>query len=248
MKKLLITFTILSFLPAVISAQLWELRKLEISGGIGTTQFFGDIGGYPNSKNILGIRDFTFKNTRYNLTTNLRYRIDDDFSIRVNLMGGLFHSTDARGSHITRAFEEKTVFFEPSLLAEYYVIKNQHENSFLFMRNRETFIKSVFKSLDFYVFAGLGGLAYHVEPNKVLSRFVAKTNGFTEVIPLGVGVNMIYSADINFGVELGGRITYSDNLDGYQANSMSNDVYHILTFSIIYKIKTAKKQMAGIRR
>ncbi len=248
MKNLLVILTAFFLLSPVTSGQLWELRKLEISGGIGTTQFYGDIGGYPNSKNILGIRDFTFKNTRFNLNTNIRYRIDEDFSIRFNLMGGILHSTDARGSHISRAFEEKTLFFEPSLLAEYYFIKNQHENSFLFLRDRETFIKSVFKSLDFYVFAGLGGIAYHVEPNKVLARFVTKTNGFAEVIPVGIGVTMIYSAVINFGVELGGRITYSDNLDGYQTNSLSNDVYHILTFSIIYKIKTAKKQMGGIRR
>ena len=167
MKKLLIIIMAFYLLSPVTYAQLWKLRRYEISGGIGTTQFFGDIGGYSVDKNVLGLRDFTFKQTRFDLNTNVRYRITEDVSVRVNLMSGLFHSTDARGSNVNRGFESTTLFFEPSLIGEYYFIKNKEENSFVFLKDNETIVRSIFKSLDFYAFAGFGGLAYKVKPNDI---------------------------------------------------------------------------------
>lgn len=241
MKKLLIIITALFFLWPVTKAQLWKLRRYEVSAGIGTTQFFGDIGGYSNDKNILGLRDFTFKQTRFNINACVRYRITEDVSVRVNLVSGLFHSTDARGSNVDRGFESSTIFFEPSLIGEYYFIKNKEENSFVFLKRKETVIKSLFKSLDFYALSGFGGLSYKVTPNDVLAPYVTRSSGFMGVVPLGVGVSMIYSGKINFGIEFGARFALSDNLDGYtSAKSKANDIFHLLNFTFTYKINTGK--------
>jgi hypothetical protein len=49
----------------------------------------------------------------------------------------------------------------------YYFIKNKEENSFVFLKDNETIVRSIFKSLDFYAFAGFGGLAYKVKPNDI---------------------------------------------------------------------------------
>ena len=84
MKKLLIIITSLIFLSPVTNAQLWKLRRYEFSAEIGTTQFYSDIGGYSPDKNILGLKDFTFNHTRFNINTSLRYRISEVFSARVN--------------------------------------------------------------------------------------------------------------------------------------------------------------------
>ena len=154
MKKLLIVLFMYPFLCQIADAQLWKLHRLEVSGGIGTTQFFGDIGGYSNENNILGLRDFTFKQTRLDINTSVRYRLAENFSARVSLSSGWFHSTDARGSNITRGFESRTFFFEPTLIGEYYLIKNIEEKSFSFLKDKETVLHSIFKSLDFYVFTG----------------------------------------------------------------------------------------------
>jgi hypothetical protein len=76
-----------------------------------------------------------------------------------------------------------------------------------------------------------------VKPNNILAPNIIKSGGITGVVPLGLGVTMIYSDKFNFGVEIGGRFTLSDNLDGYtSATSKSNDVYHILNFTFTYKI------------
>ena len=237
MKKLLIILAAFALLTPVTDAQLWKLRRFEVSGGIGTTQFFSDIGGYSNEKNVLGLRDFTFKQTRFNINGSLRYRIQEDVSLKFGLVFGLFKGTDVRGENISRGFQVNTLFVEPALTAEYYFIKNKEENSFIFLERNETLLHSVFASLDFYAFTGIGALGYHVKPNNILEPHIIKTGGLTGVVPLGLGVTMIYSDKFNFGVEIGGRFTLSDNLDGYtSATSKSNDVYHILNFTFTYKI------------
>lgn len=81
---------------------------------------------------------------------------------------------------------------------------------------------------------------------KIRSPYVTNTSGFTGVVPLGVGVSMIYSGNINFGIELGGRFTFSDNLDGYtSARSKANDIYHLLNFTFTYKINTGKNGLSS---
>jgi hypothetical protein len=242
MKKILIILTGLILLISDSYAQLWKLRRYEATGGIGTTQFFGDVGGYSNDRNILGIRDFTFRQTSFNLNAGLRYRITGDISVRGNIVSGIFHSTDSRGSNIKRGFESQTLFVEPSIIIEYYLIKNKKENSYIFLRGQKSFFSSVLKALDFYAFAGFGGLVYSVKPNSVLSPLASGTGGFTGVIPLGLGASMIYNEHYKFGIEIGGRFAFSDNIEGYTSpESQFNDVYHLLNFSLTYMIKSKKK-------
>jgi hypothetical protein len=241
MRKILISIIPLIFLSSVSSAQLWKLRRYEVTAGIGTTQFFGDIGGFSKGENLIGLKDITFRHTRMNLSTSVKYRILDDVSVRLNLAFGSFHSTDVRGSNVDRGFESRTLFFEPSLIGEYYFIKNKGENSFLLMKGKNSGIQSFFSMMDLYAFAGLGGLSYKVRPNQLMASSAVKTSGFCGIIPAGAGVNFIYSSYINFGAELGGRFPFSDNIDGYTSiYSKSNDVYYFFNLTFSYKLKTGK--------
>jgi hypothetical protein len=241
MRKILIIVLLFYFISGGANAQLWKLRRYEVSAGLSTTQFFGDIGGFSRGENMLGLRDFSFKHTRLNINTGFKYRILDDVSARLNLTFGYFHSTDKRGSNIERDFESRTFFFEPALIGEYYFIKNKGENSFLITKGEENLSLSFFSLIDFYVFTGVGGLSYHVKPNDKLAPSATKTKGFTPVIPAGFGANFNYSGIFNFGVELGGRYAFSDNIDGYSSQySESNDIYYFLNFKFTYKIKTGE--------
>jgi hypothetical protein len=222
-------------------AQLWKLRRYEASVGIGTTQFFGDIGGFSRNENLLGIKDISFYQTRFNLSVAFKYRILDDLSARLNFAFGYFHSTDERGSNEDRNFESRTFFFEPILLCEYYFIRNKGENSFLLMKGKGSPFQSFFSMLDVYAFTGVGGLSYNVKPNGLLKPYGTDTKGFSAVIPAGVGVKMVYSSYISFGLELEGRYAFSDNIDGYTSSfSKANDVYYTLSFIFTYKIKTGE--------
>jgi len=233
-------------------AQLWKMRRYEASAGFGPTQFFGDIGGFSKTKNILGIRDLSFLQTRFDLNVNFKYRITQDINIRLSTTFGYLHATDARGSNETRNYETSISIFEPALIGEYYFIKNKAENSYLFGKGRGRGLGGLIQSLDFYAFTGIGGLSYSGNPNDLLKEKQILENikpaGFTAVIPVGVGSTLVYSPDFNFGVEIGGRYSFSDNLDGYTSQySSSNDVYYFLNFTVTYKLKTGANGLPSFR-
>lgn len=240
MKTSLAVFIAFFLLLSSGYSQLWKVRRLQLSAGIGTTQFFSDIGGYPNDKNLLGLKDLTFRQTRLNINESIRYRITQRISARVNLIWGLLYSTDTRGSNTDRGFAESTYFFEHSFAGEYHFIRNKGEISFLLLKEHNTYLKSLLQSMDFYVFAGIGGMDYNVHPNARMASNMDMTKGYTEIIPAGAGINMIYSDKINLGVELGGRYTFSDMIDGYASVNSRRDVYYLLNFTITYKIRTEK--------
>jgi len=251
MRRYLLLLALCLLFGSVVHAQsvLWKEKRVEVNGSLGSSQLFGDIGGFSNSENALGFKDLTLKNTRFNLSFDVSYRIIEDANIRLNFAYGMFHTSDEKGSNIDREFESKTNFFEPSVIFEYYVIKNKSEGLWGFTRRRNVGIKSFFQSLDFYVFTGFGGLAYGVTGNEALEDHPNfKDGGFTAIIPGGIGVNMIATPDYNFGLELGGRYSFSDYLDGYTSQySEANDVYYFLNVSFTYKMNTNLKGVPTFR-
>ena len=240
MKRSSLTLLLLCFLVAYSNAQsIWKQRRYEIVAGLGPSFFFGNIGGYSQTKNILGLRDIALRQTRFDFDVSFKYRVTETVDIRLSLTSGLLHATDTRGSNENRGFAASTQIIEPALIGEYYFIKNKTESKYLFSKGENVGLNGIFKSLDFYVFSGIGGLGYSVKPNSKLASYGYNQGGFTAVIPVGVGSTLIYSPDFNFGVELAGRYTFSDKLDGYPSQySRSNDVYYFFNFTITYKLKT----------
>jgi hypothetical protein len=228
--------------------QIWKMRRYEIVGGFGPSMFFGDVGGFSKTENILGIRDLSFLQTRFNVNANIKYRLTQQLNLRFSTTFGYFHASDEKGSNESRDYEASTTFFEPALMGEYYFIKNKSENSYLFGKGRGKGLGGFFGSLDFYAFTGIGGLSYSVKGNDKLEAHGYDPGGFTAVIPIGLGSTLVYSPDFSFGVELGGRYSFSDNLDGYTSQySSSNDVYYFLNFTVTYKLKTGPKGLPSFR-
>ncbi len=248
MKRCILIIFIFCIAVPVSQAQLWKMRRYELVGGVGPTFFFGDIGGFSHSENILGIRDLSFLQTRFNVNGNFKYRITRDINIRLSITYALLSANDKRGSNTERAYAATTSIFEPALLGEYYFIKNQAENSYLFVKGKGPMISELFKSLDFYVFAGIGGISYTVKGNDKLIDLGLETGGFSPVIPAGLGATLIFSPNLNFGVEVAGRYTFTDYLDGYTSQySKANDVYYFLNFAITYKLKTGPTGLPSFR-
>lgn len=241
MKKLLLTPILFFIFFQIVNAQFWKLRRFEVAAGLGTTQIYGDIGGFSRGENLLGLKDFTFRHTRFNMNMNVRYRITDDFSARLNMTYGGYHSTDIRGSNEARGFEAKTHFLEYAVIGEFYFLKNKAEDSFLAQKGQMPF-KNIFSLMDCYSFTGLGLITYNVDPNSALAAMSMQTKGRSPVIPVGIGVNFSFSPDFNIGAELGGRYTFTDFLDGYTSQySERKDIYYFFNLSCIYKIRTATK-------
>jgi hypothetical protein len=248
MKRFFLGILFICLLVQFSDAQIWKLKRFEVIAGLGTSQFFGDVGGFSRNKNIVGLRDISISKTRFDVNVNLRWRITQDFSTRLSLTYGLFHASDLRGSNVERGFVADISLVEPALLFEYYFIKNRTESSYLFTKGRSDPRVGLLKSLDFYVFSGFGGLYYSINANQKLNSQEIDPGGFTAVIPVGLGTTLVYSPNINFGVEFSGRYAFSDNLDGYTSQySRSNDVYYFLNFTFTYKLKTAANGLPSFR-
>ncbi len=248
-RSVLVILLIYLISPFPDAQQLWKLKRWEAVTGLGPTFFFGDVGGYSKTKNILGIRDFSLMQTRFDLNFNLKYRITQDLNARLSLAYGFLHATDERGSNEPRGYDAAISFFEPSIIGEYYFIKNSAESSYLFSKGKGVNgIGGIFKSLDFYVLTGIGGLSYSIKGNDKLLEQDIDPGGFTAIIPVGLGSTLVYSPDFNFGVEFAGRYSFSDNLDGYTSQySSSNDVYYFFNFTITYKLKTGANGLPTFR-
>jgi hypothetical protein len=248
MKRCILVILILCFAVPFSHAQLWKMRRWEAAIGAGPSFFFGDIGGFSQSKNILGLRDLTYLQTRFDVNGNLKFRITRDINIRLSMTYALLRANDERGSNESRGYDATTSIFEPAVIGEYYFIKNKAENSYLFIKGKQRFIFELLQSLDFYAFAGFGGVSYSVKGNDALITHGMETGGFSLVIPAGLGTTLIYSPNLNFGVEIGGRYTFTDYLDGYTSQySKANDVYYFLNFTVTYKLKTGPTGLPSFR-
>ncbi len=225
------------------------MKRFEAVVGIGPSFFFGDIGGYSKTINILGFKDLSLHQTRFNFNANFKYRVTQAVNVRFGLTAGAFHATDIRGSNENRDFEASTLFIEPALLGEYYFIKNKAEDSYLFTKGQGSGFIGLLKSLDFYVFSGIGGIGYSVRGNDKFENRGVNTGGFSAVIPAGIGGTLIYSPNFNFGFEFTGRYSFTDNLDGYNPPqySTSNDVYYFFNFTITYKLKNGANGWPSFR-
>ena len=260
-KRLILVCLVVLFSAPFVSAQLWKMKRYEATAGIGTSQFYGDVGGYTIGENALGIKDFTFKQTLFNVNGSFRYFFTDAIAARLSFSYLMLHATDERGNNQDRGYEATTSLYEPALIGEYYFVRNRERNSFLFQtyrglsRNR---VKDFFRSIDVYALTGVGGAWFNARGNDALEERWAQpptadtppleNSGFTAVIPLGVGVKLAFDPNILFGLELTGRYAFSDFLDGYTSPwSERNDIYHTFSVTFNYRIKTARNGLPSFR-
>ena len=251
MKRLILLFMLGFLMIPLAEAQLWKSKRYEATGSLGTSQFYGDVGGYTIGENVLGLKDITFKQTRFNVSGTFRYFILDEVAARISLSYIMLHATDTRGSNVGRGYDALTSVFEPALIGEYYIIRNRERNSYSFQTYRgrsRNHLKDFLSSIDLYALAGVGGAAYGARVNDALELRGLKSSGFTAIIPIGLGAKVTFDPNILLGIEFCGRYSFSDYLDGYTSKySARNDVYHTFSLTFNYRIKTARSGLPRFR-
>ena len=75
MKRSILVLLIICLAAPFSHSQLWKMRRWEASAGVGPSFFFGDIGGFSQSKNVLGLKDMNYRQTRFDINGNVKYRI-----------------------------------------------------------------------------------------------------------------------------------------------------------------------------
>jgi hypothetical protein len=222
--------------------RMWRYRRWEIMLGAGTATLYGDIGGYSKGENALGFKDFSFLNLRFSANGGMRYWLNPHFATRVNLGIAGLHTSDSRGSNEGRSFESSTFLFEPSLLGEFDILKANYESMSVFRRANKNLLSSLLNTINIYGYAGVGGSFFSVNlVEGVGYTGTTSEGGFAVVIPVGIGVRMVYNTRISFGIELSNRFAISDYIDGYTSEySHHNDMYRFFNFTWCYKLRTGK--------
>jgi hypothetical protein len=240
MKRTALLILVLALIyPATSNAQVWKMKRYEVIAGLGTSNYFGDIGGYSKGENALGFKDFSIKSTRPSIYLGARYKLYEPIAIKLNLIVGFLSGSDEGGINEGRNFKFSATIFEPSLQVEYAFLKEQEARSYLMMKGSG--VTSFRSSFSAYVFAGIGGGFFWPKAKENLENYELDYNKATLVIPMGLGVKYGLNSKWSIGFELGARLTTTDYLDGYTSpHSQSNDMYYFAVINAVYKLKTSR--------
>ncbi len=241
MRKIFI-FIILIFFSEAIFAQAWKLTRYEATIGIGSANFFGNIGGAKTESNLFGLKDIQLLKTRPSLFLGARYKLEDNQAIKLNIDFAWVSSSDAGSKNAKRNYKSNSFFAEQSVQYEYSIIKDNRRQFSFALFNRRGMINN-YSKMNLYVFAGLGSLIYKpwftgkLIPNDTAINKI----GITMVFPAGIGLKIILSYRYSVGFELGGRYTLSHTLDGLDTKQFNkhNNVYYLGSINLVYRIRTS---------
>ena len=217
-------------LPAFSNAQRvrarWKAYRFEWSGGIGASNFLGELGG-ANNVGTHGFKDLEFTTTRPNICVGLRYKLTPFFALHSHITVGGVSGDDKltdeyfrknRNLNFRSTIYEINCNFEASLLA-------QKEGGLYKLRGIR---RSSTYEVSAYAFAGIG--LFHFNPKgKIDGKWVAlqplgtegqgisparnKYNRTQVCIPVGFGFRYFFNRHIGVGLEYGLRYTFTDYID-----------------------------------
>ncbi len=229
------------FITNIVFAQRWKRTRYEVHVAVGPTLFFGELGG-ANKPGTHVMGDIDLRSTRYNLSVGARYKIKEKFSIKLNFIYGRLHGSDAYTDYLPRQNRNAsfyTGYFEPSLVAEYSILKERLGVRYTLQNIRRFKLKYV----NTYIFAGFGGIYFN--PHTANKDFHTNKNEnfskFNLIIPVGFGFRYGFNRRTTLGLEFGQRYTSTDYLDGFSdIHSKARDSYSTIMVIFTYKLKTAR--------
>jgi opacity protein-like surface antigen len=231
MKRILLIGLLACLLPTLVSAQSqrWKRTRYELYGGLGATNFLGELGGSEES-GAGALKDFEFSATRPLISLGMRYKILEPLAVKGALSFGYLSGNDNKSENEDR-FERNLSFRSPIIelgfQAEYSVIKERISRYRKSKRRGKFSLASL--NLNTYIFTGinvfwfnpqakgLDGNWYSLQPigtegqGKIATR--EKYSRIQISIPAGFGVKYPLTQKISVGLEYGFRVTFSDYLD-----------------------------------
>jgi hypothetical protein len=226
--------------------QKWKLTRYEASLGLGSANYFGDIGSVTSTKNWYGLKDISIRGIRPSVIAGAKYKLTEETSVKLNIILLFLGATDKSGSNVARNYSFNTIGLEHSVQMEFQFLKeDRRRKSFAFYNRRG--MLNTYSKIGLYGFGGFGGLTYLPIFSKdsiydVKHEVFNESLSYTGVLLGGVGAKMIFSNSLAFSLEGGARYALTDMLDGFTSSySKVNDFYYFINFNIIYRIKTSRK-------
>ncbi len=248
MKKLVLLLLIVLF-AVNANAQRWKLKRYRLYIGVASANYFGDIGGAATESNWFGIKDLDFNMSRPAYHIGVLYKIDKFIDVKINFNYGTLSGTDERSKLENRGLEFRSTILEPSLQVNYIFYSSDKGGGSGRIFSRKGMLNN-YSKINYYVFGGFGAAwaTPHISEELMQERQSTvgmnefnTNNNVTLVTPLGLGAFFILNSSWEIGLELGGRITLTDYVDGFSSKwSNSKDIYYLTSLTAIYRIKTKR--------
>lgn len=239
--KVVILLVLLTAIQNDLSAQRWKRTRYEVIAGAGPSFFLGEFGGsYRTGSHFLG--DLDMQSTRYNFMIGARYKIQEKFAVKMNIIYGRVHGSDkytTNEGRIERGGTFNSPIFETSFQAEYSVLKERFGNRYTFQYMK----KFKFSHVNTYLFMGIG--TFYFNPKVTADKYGTNTlTSFSNVnacFPIGIGFKYGINRRYCLGLEFGQRYTTTDAIDGWKDKySKGRDAYGFILLNVTYKLKTAR--------
>ncbi len=225
-------------------SQKWKLRRYEGLIGIGSTNYFGTIGGSADPENLFGLKDLDIRGTRPSFYAGARYKIRQNWSVKAGFIYGFIAGSDVNSLNEARNAAFSATLFEPSAHIEYSIISEEQRHRTEALFNKRGMVNN-YSRINLYIFAGVGGVFTNVTPKEDLEAHVdydpSKLKSSGLAIPVGGGIKYVLSSDFSVGFEFGGRYATSKYLDGLHTSSAKYpDMYYFGLFNLVYRVKTGR--------
>ncbi|MCC6691345.1 MAG: hypothetical protein IT235_07410 [Bacteroidia bacterium] len=219
-------FVLVLILPTIVFSQRRNRYKYEWIGGIGITNFLGDLGG-ANQVGTHLVRDWEWAATRPSFTAGIRYKNSRHIGYKAALSFGMMYGNDALTTEPVRNNRNlnfRSPVVELSTQVEFYVNKETQGRLYRIKNARGK------RRLDLqgYVFGGLGFLWFNPQ-GKYKGSWInlrpLSTEGqglpggppkyapVTMSFPFGVGAKYGLDSKWSIGLEIGLHYTLSDYID-----------------------------------
>jgi opacity protein-like surface antigen len=203
-------------------AQHWKFLRHEVTLGLGTSHFLGELGGADaiGSSGIKGFKDLEFKLTRPAVAAGYRYYLSPMFALKGDLTYARLNGDDALTSERFR--QNRNIHFrspviEFSARVEFYPLKEYFGHLY---RTNGVIGKTV-NRFSPYVFVGVGGFWFNPKAKyngdwvalQPLQTEGVKYKRIAASMPFGAGLKYAITNQLSIGLEMGLRYTSSDYLD-----------------------------------
>ncbi len=235
---LIIAFSLAPYLGR--SQYLWSkfTNHNEYTGGIGATQFLGDLGG-SSTNGTHFLKDFNFKSIRYAVFGGYRYHFSPLFAAKAVLTAGMLYGNDEFSDNAVRHNRNlnfRSPIIEASGQFEYYFYRNSQVGHRYHIKHAKAFQHL---NIDAYVFAGFGTFFFNPKGKYINGSWYSlrplSTEGeglpggpkeysqFGVCVPLGIGFKYMIDDRWSVGLEISDRIwTSSDYIDDTHGNYYDN--------------------------
>lgn len=224
-------------------SQNWKLSRSAYTYGIGISNYFGDIGG-ASKIDASAFSDLDLAYSRPLLAVGYHYKVEERIAVNGNLTFANMHGSDANSFNELRDYSFTTNIYELSGKVEYHITKETQIRSYG-GKSISGKILRFNKGVNLYVFAGIGGAYFKTTAKDNLinePRFTDEKH-LALVFPVGIGAKYPLSSTTYIGLELGGRFTTSDYIDGFTTeSSTSKDIYYFTVINVSTKIKRTKRR------